>query len=333
MPRSDSGPAPGEARPSTPTFAPGRVPPLRVGAGEILTGVERLLLPIPEAGLEIALIDFGGDGPLALLHHANGFCGALFAEVAERLRDRFHVVAMDARGHGDSSRPPSEAGRAGFDWSVMAADLVAVARALLRETGEARIELGVGHSFGGTLTLLAAASHPGRFGGVVLLDPVIIPRMSEEEALERAEQVGLAAGARRRRHTWPTRSAARAYCLERPLWRSWTERAVDLYVGEGLRDTADGEVALKCAGEVEACIFEGGHSSDVFAATRGLETPVHLLWATRGSFPRAIYEELIGGFAGPATIADGDCGHLMVMESPDVVLEAIEDQGRALSAT
>ena len=29
------------------------------------------------SGLEIALLDFGGDGPLALLHHANGFCAGL----------------------------------------------------------------------------------------------------------------------------------------------------------------------------------------------------------------------------------------------------------------
>ena len=50
--------------------------------------------------------DWGGEGPLALLHHANGFCSALWAGVAERLRGRFRVIAMDARGQGDSSQPP-----------------------------------------------------------------------------------------------------------------------------------------------------------------------------------------------------------------------------------
>ena len=61
-----------------------------------------------KSGIEIALRDWGGDGPLALLHHANGFCAELWAQVAERLRGRFHLIALDARGHGASSKPDPE---------------------------------------------------------------------------------------------------------------------------------------------------------------------------------------------------------------------------------
>jgi pimeloyl-ACP methyl ester carboxylesterase len=63
----------------------------------------RILLE--ERGLEIALLDWGGDGPLVLMHHANGFCAGTLGLVAEALVPAFRVIAMDARGHGDSSRP------------------------------------------------------------------------------------------------------------------------------------------------------------------------------------------------------------------------------------
>ena len=37
-----------------------------------------------------------------LRHHANGFCAATWGLVAERLTPRWQVLAVDARGHGDS---------------------------------------------------------------------------------------------------------------------------------------------------------------------------------------------------------------------------------------
>ena len=53
--------------------------------------------------IELAGWDFGGHGrPLALLHHANGMCGAVWAPLARALTAHYHVVAIDARGHGAS---------------------------------------------------------------------------------------------------------------------------------------------------------------------------------------------------------------------------------------
>ena len=66
----------------------------------MLDDVLRRRISLPENGVEIAILDWGGDGPLALLHHANGFSAAVWGPVAEHLRGRFRVVAVDARGHG-----------------------------------------------------------------------------------------------------------------------------------------------------------------------------------------------------------------------------------------
>jgi len=52
----------------------------------VLAQVSRRKIRLPESGIEIALLDWGGDGPIALLHHANGYCAAIWAPVAERVR-------------------------------------------------------------------------------------------------------------------------------------------------------------------------------------------------------------------------------------------------------
>ena len=65
-------------------------------------------------------------------------------------------------------------GRKAYAWSEFWSDLVAVAEALTKG-GRERVALGLGHSFGGTSMVLAAAHRPGLFERLVLLDPVLMP--------------------------------------------------------------------------------------------------------------------------------------------------------------
>jgi len=281
--------------------------------------VVRRRMRIEETGVELALTDWGGQGPLALLHHANGFCGALWGPVADLLRDRFRLVALDARGHGDSSCPE---GAQAYDWSLLAADLIGVAERLLAEIGAPRIALGLGHSFGGTLTLAAAARRPALYERVMLIDPVILPSMTAEQHAKRVRDKGLSRRARKRRHRFESREEALAYLGSRELFQGWVPQALELYVDEGLRRQASGALELKCRREVEAAVFEGAHASDIFDAAPLVEVPAHLLWATDGDFPRGIYEALVGTLR-QGSIEDVEGGHLLPMERPDLVAEAV----------
>jgi pimeloyl-ACP methyl ester carboxylesterase len=291
-------------------------------AGGLPADVERRRLALPETSVEIALLDWGGDGPLALLHHANGFCGALWSPVAEALRDRYRVVAMDARGHGDSSlpseRPPAEA----FAWTEMARDLRAVGESLLAETGQSRIALGLGHSFGGTLTLAAESAGPGLYERIVMVDPVL--RSPEDIEAVGGPAVGnlLAERARARRQVFPSRADARAHFAGRELFRTWTDRALDLYVEEALLERPDGQVALKCPGFVEAAIFEGSGFREVWDAARATRAPALFLWADRGNFSRATYEQLAADMSG-GVVETVHAGHLVTMEQPEIVIDAV----------
>lgn len=288
----------------------------------MLEDVTRRKLPLPERGVEIALLDWGGDGPLALLHHANGFCAATLDLIARPLRAHFRVIGMDARGHGDSSTP---AGEGAFGWLEFGRDVAAVAEALTTEF-DAKIALGFGHSFGGTSMLLAAAEMPSRFERLLLVDPVLHPppNVTTLDPRRRDRGTELIERAQKRRSVFPDRATAGAIWREKPLFADWDARAFDLYLQEALADRPDGQVELKCAPTTEAAVFTGGRTADIWAPTKGLAVPALLLWATQGDFPRAVYEAYVAHIAA-GRIQDVEGRHLIPMEDPDPVVRATLD--------
>ena len=278
----------------------------------------RRRIALPDRGVEISLLDWGGDGPLALLHHATGFGAAVWAPVAERLSQRFRVVAIDARGHGDSSAPE---GAEPYHWENFGFDFAALARVLTAERGDGRVALGHGHSFGGTACLTAAASAPGLFERLVLLDPVIRPPAAlRAGGANMSGGIALARRSRKRRELWPSRAAALAKWRTRELFEDFEPRALELYAAEGLRDRPDGQVELKCRREVEAVVFESGSVFDPWPFVAKVDVPTLVLWARRGSFPRAIHEALASELR-DAQLRSFDGGHLMAMEQPERVAE------------
>ena len=94
-----------------------------------------------------------------------------FTKLAERLADRFHVVALDLRGHGDSPWEPP------WHLEQHVADVLASA--------PAEPAAWLGHSFGGRIAYEAAAVAPGRIDRLVLLDPAI--RIPPDVGLAAAE--------------------------------------------------------------------------------------------------------------------------------------------------
>ena len=114
--------------------------------------------------------------PTVVCLHGVTSYGGRFQPVAERLADRFHVVAPDLLGHGRSDWEPP--------WSVDA-HLEAVVDAV--PDGPA---IWVGHSFGGRLVAELAAREPDRVERLVLLDPAlqVLPHVAFDMAeLERQD--------------------------------------------------------------------------------------------------------------------------------------------------
>jgi len=288
----------------------------------LVDGVERGRLPGARDGVELAYLDWGGAGPLVVLLHANGFCAATWAPIAEALRRRFRVVALDARGHGDSTAVDPAADPDAYAWSVLAADVDRALRALLARTGHARIAIGVGHSMGGALVAHNAVLHATRFERLLLCDPVLMPPRSPSPAADAPAGNPLAASTRKRRDRFPSPAEAYAHCRSRALYADFTPEALALYVGFGMRETASGELALKCDRDVEAAIFDNGGTLDLMPRIGDLAAEVLILHAGRGGFSRPYYE-LLASRAPRARVEGVDAGHLFPMDEPRLVLDAV----------
>ncbi|MCS6864886.1 MAG: alpha/beta hydrolase [Gemmataceae bacterium] len=103
-----------------------------------------------------------GNGPDVVLVHAvtSNLAVWVFSGLFDALAGHYRVTAYDLRGHGFSARPAS-----GYTSAVMAEDF----RQLHRALGLKPAYL-VGHSFGGVVSMHAAALAPECVAGVVLSD-------------------------------------------------------------------------------------------------------------------------------------------------------------------
>jgi pimeloyl-ACP methyl ester carboxylesterase len=104
---------------------------------------------LTRAGTDLALWDFGGDGPPALLVHGLAGHAEEWSETATWLRETRHVFALDLRGHGHSDTRPADVSPTALRGDVCLA---------LDQIGSPALLLG--QSLGGRVAMLAAAAHP-----------------------------------------------------------------------------------------------------------------------------------------------------------------------------
>ena len=112
--------------------------------------------------MTLAVHEWGDPtAPVVLCLHGVTGNGLHFERLARRLGDRFHVVAPDLLGHGDSPWQPP--------WTLRA-HLAALGEVI---GGRDRPLICLGHSFGARLALELAAGSAGLVERLVLLDPAV----------------------------------------------------------------------------------------------------------------------------------------------------------------
>ncbi len=121
--------------------------------------------------------------PALLLLHGYPQTLAIWHKVAPALARRYNVVATDLRGYGDSAKPPGGPRHEAYAKRAMAADQVAVMRAL----GHERFLL-CGHDRGGRVAHRLCVDHPDAVEKVAVLDiaPTLAMYEQTNEAFARA---------------------------------------------------------------------------------------------------------------------------------------------------
>lgn len=99
--------------------------------------------------------------PPILMLHGFGVSGHMFDEFAERVKDRYRLIALDQRGHGDSDwSEPGDYSRDAF-----VDDAEGFRKALKLESF-----ILIGHSMGGLNAVSYTVQHPERVTALVLVD-------------------------------------------------------------------------------------------------------------------------------------------------------------------
>jgi pimeloyl-ACP methyl ester carboxylesterase len=116
-------------------------------------------------GLELHYLDYGTEGrPPMLCLHGGAVNAHWFDFVAGAFTADYHVRALDQRGHGDSARaePPQ------YGYDNYASDVNQVIEKL-----DLRDLVLVGHSMGGMVSIVHAATYPGRVKALVVIDSTL----------------------------------------------------------------------------------------------------------------------------------------------------------------
>ena len=254
-------------------------------------------------GLSLHYLDWGGDGPpLVMLHGLTGHAHT-WDHTAAALRDRYRVLALDQRGHGDSGW----ASRYGA--SLMAEDLLAFLDALqLRE-----VTL-MGLSMGGIVAFLFTASHPERVRDLIVLD--IGPELGRPGS--RRVAAGLAAN-----HVFGSEDEAVAQL--RAFNPRPTDEALRHRVRHNLRPLPDGTLTFKYddALRVPGAIFDRS-ADELWVAWRAVNRPVLLVRGDDSDLLTAeTAQRMVAENPRASLVGVPDCGHSITLDNPQGLLDVV----------
>ena len=111
-------------------------------------------------GIKLHYLDWGGEGDVLLFLAGMGCNAHIFDDFAPRFKDKFHVMALTRRGHGESDHPEN-----GYDADTLTED----ARQFMDVLGIDKVIL-VGHSMASIELSHFSALYPDRVLKLIFLD-------------------------------------------------------------------------------------------------------------------------------------------------------------------
>jgi pimeloyl-ACP methyl ester carboxylesterase len=255
-------------------------------------------------GLAFHYVDWGGAAsPVVMLHGLSGHART-WDHTAAALSDRYHVLALDQRGHGDSDWAPE------YGLRPMAQDLLAFLDALdLRE-----VTL-MGLSMGGLVSFVFAAAYPERVARMVIMDigPEIAPAGSANVANSLAAKDTFS-------------SVAEAFAQARAANPRPADATLRHRVTHNLRELPDGTLTFKYDKELRRnprALFD--HTQDeLWEAWRALSCPVLLVRGADSDVLAAdTAQRMLTENPNVSFASIPDCGHSITLDSPDGLLEVV----------
>ena len=261
---------------------------------------------------------------LVIFSHANSFAASTYTVMFKSLAERaFSVKAIEKFGH-DDRYPVTN------NWPYLVQQLIDFTQAEVGKAGKPAFL--VGHSFGGFVSLMAAALAPTLVRGVLLVDSPILGgwRATTLGVIKSAQLVGsFSPGtvSRRRRNNWPSQEAALTHFQSKKIFAKWEPQVLRDYIAHGTHDEGQGSEkkrVLSFDRMVETAIYNTlPHNLDDLIKRHPLKRPVAFLGGTHSAEMKQV------GMAMTERITQGrimmvEGSHLFPMEKPIATAAAIE---------
>jgi pimeloyl-ACP methyl ester carboxylesterase len=262
-------------------------------------------------GLTFHYTDWAGSGPPVVMLHGLSGHARTWDHTAAALSDRYHVLALDQRGHGDTDWAPR------YGLGPMSGDLLG----FLDAADLSEVTL-MGLSMGGLVSFVFAAAHPERVARMVIMD------IGPEIASAGSANVSASLAANDIFGSEDEAFAQARAANPRPADATLRHR-----VRHNLRPLPDGTLTFKYDRELRRnprALFD--HTPDqLWAAWRALRCPVLLVRGADSDVLAADTARRMRAENPNVSFASiPDCGHSITLDSPDGLVGAI---GPWLAAT
>ena len=186
--------------------------------------------------------------------HANGFNGLTYKTLLNKISPNQKIISYDLRGHGKSTVPAEPEKLK--SWQRYRDDLISI----LEKNNEPSTL--IGHSLGGTTSLLVAFKRPELVSKIILIDPVLLP-LTYWLGTKAVQSIGLiekvhpmVKGALIRKKNWGSKEEAFQYFSGKKLFRKVIPEAINDYIDGGMKKINENLYELNCNPKWEAATFK-----------------------------------------------------------------------------
>ncbi|GLR15428.1 alpha/beta fold hydrolase [Portibacter lacus] len=200
--------------------------------------------------MEDKVINWGGEGPVLHLAHANSFHPGVYKLLIEELKKEFEVHSFLLRPFHENADPNDIS-----NWDGLRDDFIQLAD----QKGWKNI-IGVGHSLGSTVTMMAAVERPDLFSKLVIIEPPCVPQIfftllsvmpySLAKNLVPPSKIAL-----KRRHKWASKQEAFDLLRKKNIFSQWDDETLKAYVEYGLEEDENGDYRLTFSKYWESKIY------------------------------------------------------------------------------
>ena len=257
--------------------------------------------------------------PLIHFAHANGVPSKVYQKLFDQLKDQYDIIYVAEIG--TDKRYPITHG-----WTYLVDQIIDS----IVQQSQGRKVIGLGHSLGSVLTLMAAYRRPELFSQVIMLDPPFIigkasfafhlAKVFKPKLVDKITPAGLSV---RRRDHWESREQAAELLGSRGFYQHFDADCFQAYIQHALtNDPLKGGVTLTIPKVDEVAMFRTTPSMWWLPMPKP-KVSVHLVVGRESVFLKQKLPQVAQRKLGiPFSVVEG--GHMFPLEHPTETVEKIK---------